>query len=78
LHSEVVLSAQAGFGGYMVKSIGYGTTDGSRLNLLGLEETILADVTIENLSYENVIDHYRPHTFSYLDPPVTGATKSTR
>jgi len=64
----------------MVKSsFGYGTTNRSRLNILDLEETILqihwrlAQVTIENLPYRDILDRYdRSHTFFYLDPPYYG------
>lgn len=62
-------------------SFGYGTTDRSRLNILGLEETVvnihgrLAGVTLENLPYQEVFERYdRPHTFFYLDPPYYGMT----
>jgi DNA adenine methylase len=75
---------KAAFGGHMVKSsFGYGTTDRSRLNILDLEETILqihwrlAQVTIENLPYRDILDRYDwSHTFFYLDPPYYGMIRN--
>ncbi len=75
---------KAAFSGHMVKSsFGYGTTDRSRLNILDLEETILqihwrlAQVTIENLPYRDILDRYDwSHTFFYLDPPYYGMIRN--
>ena len=54
----------------------YRTTKAPNLNLVDLEESIiavhwrLARVLLENLPYQEVLGRYdRPHTFFYLDPP---------
>jgi len=71
---------KVGFGSRMASpTFGYGTDGPPRLNLIDLEPTILeihwrlAQVTIENLPYGDVLARYdRPHTFFYLDPPYYG------
>lgn len=65
------------FGGRVKgQSFGTSTTAAPRLNLMRLEEDLsalhmrLANVTIENLEWQDCIDRYdRPHTLFYMDPP---------
>lgn len=65
------------FGAKIVgQSFGVASTSKPRLNLLRLEEDLseahlrLSRVTIENLSYDNLIDRYDSKgTFFYIDPP---------
>jgi DNA adenine methylase len=68
---------QAGFGGRVVNpSFGYGVMQGSKLNLLRIEEYLsaahlrLARVYVECLPYAEVISRYDSQdTFFYVDPP---------
>lgn len=60
-------------------SMGVSTHRGPRLNLLRIEEELsaahlrLAQVYVENLPFEKLIDRYdRAHTFFYVDPPYYG------
>lgn len=68
------------FGGRVVgPTFGLSATRPPRFNLLRIEEELsaahlrLARVTIEHLSYQDLIARYdRPATFFYLDPPYWG------
>lgn len=58
------------------QTFGYSTTSRPGLNLLRIEEALseahlrLAEVTIENLPWEDVFRRYdRPHTLFFCDPP---------
>lgn len=65
------------FGGRVTgQTWGTATTDGSRLNLLRLEEELsqahlrLSGVYVENLPWAEIVQKYdRPHTLFYCDPP---------
>ena len=65
------------FGGKVEgQSFGTATTSRPRFNLLSLEQDLaeahyrLSNTTIENLSWDKVVERYdRPHTLFYCDPP---------